>query len=110
MHRGARPEPRAADDRLVSLGGTVGFRANGAVSNVAITPLAVSTLREHLRHGRFDVVHIHEPVVPMVSWDAMSHTDAALVGTFHSYSTHWLSNALGNLAGAKRRKIGRAHV
>ena len=38
LHRGARPQPLAAPDYLVSLGRTVGFKANGAVSNLSITP------------------------------------------------------------------------
>src|SRR5215212_718594 len=43
-HRGARPQQRAMPDYLIPLGRTVGIPANGAVSNVAMTPSAVSTL------------------------------------------------------------------
>ena len=44
---------------------------NGAVSNVALTPHAVFILRRELRDGSYDVAHIHEPVVPVVGWDAL---------------------------------------
>src|SRR5258708_24930615 len=87
LHGGARPEPRPLPDYVVPLGRTVGFHANGAVSNVAITPRAVSTLRRELRNGDFDVIHVHEPIVPMVGWDAVGVTRAPVVGTFHAYST-----------------------
>ena len=44
LHRGAGPQPLDAPDYLVSLGRTVGFKANGAVSNLSITPYGVATL------------------------------------------------------------------
>src|SRR5438270_3116949 len=103
LHRGARPEPRPLPDYVIPLGRTVGFRANGAVSNVAITPRAVGTLRGELRAGGFDVVHVHEPIVPMVGWDAVAGADAPVVGTFHAYSTKWLPNTAANFSGAWRR-------
>ena len=67
-------------------GGTIGWPSNGAVSNLAATPSAISTLRRELRAGGFDVVHLHEPVAPVVGWDALTSADAPLVGTFHCYS------------------------
>ncbi len=39
LHRGARPQQLEAPDYLVPLGRTVGFKANGAVSNLSITPV-----------------------------------------------------------------------
>ena len=67
-------------DWLVPLGGTIGWPSNGAVSNLAGTPYAVATLRRELRAGRFDVVHLHEPVAPVIGWDALTSADAPLVG------------------------------
>ena len=84
MHRGAKPQARGVPEWLVPLGPTIGWPSNGAVSNLAPTPYAVSTLRRELRAGGFDVVHLHEPVAPVVGWDALTSTDAPLVGTFHS--------------------------
>ena len=66
MHRGARPEARELPDWLIPLGRTIGFKSNGAVSNLPHTPYAITTLRRELRAGRFDVVHVHEPVAPVV--------------------------------------------
>ena len=102
-HRGAWPQERPADPRVIGLGRTVGFAANGAVSNLAATPFAVSTLRRELRAGDFDVAHLHEPVAPVVGWDALCSSDVPLVGTFHCYSTNAFSNGVANLIGARRR-------
>jgi phosphatidyl-myo-inositol alpha-mannosyltransferase len=103
LHKGARPQERALPDHVVPLGRTIGFPANGAVSNIAHTPFAVSKLRRGLEEGDFDVVHVHEPVAPVVGWDVLCSTDIPLVGTFHCYSANRVSNNIANLLGARRR-------
>jgi phosphatidyl-myo-inositol alpha-mannosyltransferase len=109
MHRGARPQAVDPPDYLVSLGRTIGLKANGAVSNLSITPYAIATLQHQLRTGRYDVVHVHEPVVPMIGWMAADATRLPLVGTFHSYSDKRVPNAAANFFGA-RRVLNRLHV
>jgi phosphatidyl-myo-inositol alpha-mannosyltransferase len=108
LHRGARPQPRELPDYVVPLGRSVGFPANGAVSNLAVTPYAVATMRRELRTGRFDVVHIHEPVAPTLGWDALASTPAPQVGTFHCFSENVVSNNIANLLGARWR-LNRLH-
>jgi phosphatidyl-myo-inositol alpha-mannosyltransferase len=109
MHRGARPQALEPPDYLIPLGRTIGFKANGAVSNLSITPHGVATLQRELRGGRFDVVHVHEPIAPMIGWLAADTIRLPLVGTFHSYSNKRLPNTIGNLVGA-RRVLNRLHV
>jgi phosphatidylinositol alpha-mannosyltransferase len=109
LHRGAKPQSLEAPDYVASLGRTVGFKANGAVSNVSITPYGVATMHRELRSGRFDVVHIHEPIAPLVGWLAPEAVRLPLVGTFHVYSTSAVSNGIANLLGA-RRVFNHLHV
>src|SRR5207302_3559216 len=82
LHRGARPQALEPPEYLVSLGRTVGFKANGAVSNLSITPYGVARMHHELRSGRYDVVHIHEPLAPLTGWVAADWTRLPLVGTF----------------------------
>jgi phosphatidyl-myo-inositol alpha-mannosyltransferase len=103
LHRGARPQRRERPEWLVPLGGTIGWPSNGAVSNLAGTPSAVSTLRRELRAGAFDVVHVHEPVAPVVGWDVPTSVDAPLVGTFHCYSESVPAHLTAVLMGARRK-------
>jgi phosphatidylinositol alpha-mannosyltransferase len=108
LHRGAAPQQLATPDYLVPLGRTVGFKANGAVSNLAITPYSVaSTLRE-LRTGGYDVIHVHEPLAPLPAWVATDWVRLPLVGTFHAYSENKLTNGIARLLGA-RRVFNRLH-
>ena len=66
-------------------------------------------MHHELRHGRYDVVHIHEPVAPLTSWVATDWTRLPLVGTFHSYSNKRVPNGIANLLGA-RRVLNHLHV
>ena len=109
LHQGARPQAREAPDYLVPLGRSVGFKANGAVSNLSITPYGVATMHRELRTGGYDVVHIHEPVAPVTGWVSADHTRLPLVGTFHSFSESRFSNGVANLIGA-RRVLNHLHV
>ena len=109
LHRNTRPQPREVPDWLVPLGPTIGWASNGAVSNLSHTPYAIATLRRELRAGRFDVVHLHEPVTPVVGWDALTSTGAPLVGTFHCYSESAPPHMVATLMGA-RRKLNRLAV
>lgn len=103
MHRGHAPQARELPDYLRPLGRTWGFPANGAVSNLAPPAHAVSQLHRELEDGRFDVVHLHEPVVPVVGWDTLVSSRAPVVGTFHCYSENAVSNNIAVFLGARRR-------
>jgi phosphatidylinositol alpha-mannosyltransferase len=82
---------------------------NGAVSNLALSPATIARLRRELRTGGYDVVHVHEPNAPFVSWFATEFAPVPLVGTFHCYSRNPVSNGLAaNVATARRlyNKLG----
>jgi len=104
LHRAA-PEARELPDYLVRLGRTVGFGANGAVSNLAPFPAGgYAAPRRAVRAGDFDVIHVHEPLVPLVGWNATLGADfeTPVVGTFHTYSTKPVPNYIANTLGARR--------
>ena len=108
LHR-APAERRTRPDYLIPVGRSVGYGANGAVSNLSSFPGSVLKMRRELHAGRFDVVHVQEPPAPMLAWDACSFPDAPVVGTFHAYSTKRIPNGIANLLGA-RRKFNQLHA
>ena len=101
LHRSS-PEVRTPPDYLVPLGRTFGIGANGAVSRISPFPESLVRLRRELRAGGFDVVHVHEPAAPLVSWDANTFRGAPVVGTFHAYATKPMPNHIASLLGARR--------
>jgi phosphatidyl-myo-inositol alpha-mannosyltransferase len=102
LHR-APAERRELPDYLVPLGRTIGIGANGAVSNLSASPAGgFARVRGELRQGNYDVIHIHEPLVPLVGWNAALGTRTPAVGTFHAYSTKALPNHIASALGARR--------
>ena len=104
LHRGASPQPRPLPDHLISLGRTFGLPMNGAVTNLT-GPLGdtIGVLRRELRSGNYDLVHVHEPNVPVVSWYATEAARVPVVGTFHTYSTGVaVGKFTANFIGARR--------
>ncbi|HET9154539.1 MAG TPA: lysylphosphatidylglycerol synthase domain-containing protein [Solirubrobacterales bacterium] len=102
LHR-AQAERRELPEYLIPLGRTAGFGANGSVSNLAPFPAGgVLAPRRAVRAGEFDVLHVHEPLVPLVGWNATLGAHDPVVGTFHAYSTKPLPNYIANAVGARR--------
>ncbi len=102
LHR-APAEQLQPPDYLVPLGRTMGFGANGSISNLAPFPAGgVVAPRRLVRSGEFDVVHVHEPLVPLVGWNATLGAQDPVVGTFHTYSTKAVPNHIANALGARR--------
>jgi phosphatidyl-myo-inositol alpha-mannosyltransferase len=97
-----------ADDRI-GVGGSVLVPANGSRAPVALGPGVFARVRAALRDLRPDVVHVHEPLVPLVGWAAATTDVAPVVLTFHAFAER---GALAPLYRAvrpiARRIIGRA--
>src|SRR3954453_18027072 len=76
MHRGARPQARDVPEWLIPLGGTIGGETNGAASNLAAHPAAISALPPGTKAGAFLLPHSPDPLTPVLSWDALTSADA----------------------------------
>ncbi|MGH2936597.1 MAG: glycosyltransferase [Solirubrobacterales bacterium] len=101
-HRAA-PATAELPDYLTPLGRTIGFGANGAVSNCSILPISGYAIPRHaVRAGQFDVIHVHEPLAPLVGWNAVLAAQVPVVGTFHAYSTKPFPNHVASAMGARR--------
>lgn len=101
-HRAAA-EPRDLPEYLTPLGRSFAVGANGAISNISVTPGGVVKPRHAVRSGEFDVLHVHEPLVPLIGWNAtLGAGETPVVGTFHTYSTKPVPNYIANGVGARR--------
>ncbi|MCU1378677.1 MAG: pimA [Acidimicrobiales bacterium] len=87
------------DAGVTPLGNSIPLFANGSVAPIAPDlPCALRTIRA-LRDEKFDVVHLHEPLVPGPCMTTALLKDAPLVGTFHAAGV----SAAYRLAGAPLR-------
>lgn len=77
--------PLAAQDgvAVVPLGRSFPVRLNGAVANLGLPVDLLSRLEALLAHGGFDVVHVHEPIAPSLSFTAIREARSPVVSTFH---------------------------
>ncbi|HJQ75241.1 MAG TPA: glycosyltransferase family 4 protein [Gaiellaceae bacterium] len=80
--RQGRPGP--PPPRVIPLGRSVIVPGNGALSNLVLSPHALPQLRRALARERFDLVHVHEPLAPMLSPAALALWDGPAVATFHA--------------------------
>jgi phosphatidylinositol alpha-mannosyltransferase len=66
------------------MGTAVPLPSNGSRSYISVNPRVVLRMDRAVRHGRFDVLHVHEPGVPSVSLAAVFLATSPVVGTFHA--------------------------
>ena len=71
-------------EEFVSVGTAMPVRYNGSVARVNFGPLSAARVRRWLRNGRFDVLHIHEPITPSISLLALWAAEQPVVATFHA--------------------------
>jgi len=74
------PPPGAA---VTPLGNSIPTAANGSMAAIAPDPSAALRTIRALRDEAFDVVHLHEPLVPGPTLTALVFAEQPVLGTFH---------------------------
>ena len=69
---------------VVPAGRAVPVPYNGSVARLAFGFLSASRVRRWIRDGRFDVLHVHEPVAPSLSLLACWVASGPIVATVHT--------------------------
>lgn len=91
------------DGWITPLGNSIPTAANGSVAPIAPDPSAQLRLIRAVRDEGFDVLHLHEPMVPGPCMTACFIKPTPLVATFHAAGNHasyqYLNPALRWLAG-----------
>lgn len=68
---------------IYALGKTVGIPYNGSVARLNFSLAARGRIAKRLRRGDIDLLHIHEPFSPSVSFLALMQSSLPTVATFH---------------------------
>ncbi len=69
---------------LVPSGRSMPIPYNGSVARLSFGPVSYTKVRKWIRAGKFDVLHVHEPVAPSLSMIALMVADGPIVATFHT--------------------------
>jgi phosphatidylinositol alpha-mannosyltransferase len=72
---------------VVPAGRAVPVPYNGSVARLAFGPISAARVRRWLSAGRFDVLHVHEPITPSLSMLAVLYARGPVVATFHTATT-----------------------
>lgn len=80
---------RVDDPRVIVAGTPTSVPANGSTARISFNPRLGRQVKAVLRHEQFDVVHVHEPLMPTLPLQVLRHSRAANpsvvnVGTFHA--------------------------
>lgn len=58
---------------------------SGSIVRISISPQVYWRIKRILEKGQFDVIHLHEPIVPLLPLVVLRHAKTITVGTFHAY-------------------------
>src|SRR3954470_1546445 len=78
--KGAEPQPN-----VIRLGHSQPVYMNQSQARITLGMGIRKQVRRTLREGRYDVVHVHSPLTPVLPLLAIEEADCPVVGTFHTY-------------------------
>jgi phosphatidylinositol alpha-mannosyltransferase len=97
-------------DNVISLGRVTPLRINGSTARITLSMWLTHRVRQILRQQQFDVLHIHEPLMPALPLTVLRCSDTINVATFHAHGQSYASN-LGYLFGKAivRKRVRKLH-
>jgi len=87
---GARENPH-----VIRIGQSVPVYGNGSLSRITVGRGLRRQLRDVLRDGAYDIVHVHSPLAPLLPLLAVDEAECPVVGTFHTYFDYSVAYTLG---------------
>jgi len=86
-------------------GRSVGISTNGSVAPLALSPLAAARALKAVGEWRPDVVHLHEPLAPILGYGFVTSRRWPMVATFHRSGIGGAYRLAGPLARRARARI-----
>src|SRR5438270_3906279 len=79
-------EPSASIEAPVHrIGRVVSIPANGSVARITLSLRSYLQAKRLLQEEQFDLIHLHEPLMPALPLTVLRHSTAINIGTFHAY-------------------------
>ena len=71
-------------DRFIPIGSPRPIPSSGSITRITISPWLASGIKPVLERENFDIIHLHEPLMPMLCTTVLRLSKTANVGTFHA--------------------------
>jgi len=97
---GAEPQPH-----VIRLGRSQPVYANGSQARITIGFGLRRKMRQALRAGRYDIVHVHSPLTPVLPLLAIEEAEVPVIGTFHTYFDRSFGYTIGRRYFQKRLEM-----
>jgi phosphatidyl-myo-inositol alpha-mannosyltransferase len=79
-------EPISSIDAPIHrIGRVVSIPANGSVARITLSLRSYLQAKRLLQEEQFDLIHLHEPMMPALPLTVLRHSTATNVGTFHAF-------------------------
>ena len=82
----SRGKVAALGDRFIQIGKPRPIPASGSISRISLSLHLAPDIKAVLKREQFDVVHLHEPFMPMLCSAVLRFSSGINIGTFHAYS------------------------
>jgi phosphatidyl-myo-inositol alpha-mannosyltransferase len=69
---------------VIAVGRSAIVPANASLPNIIIGPRSVLRVKRALEREQFDLIHVHEPMTPVLSIGTLALTRSPVVATFHA--------------------------
>src|SRR4051812_22118356 len=87
---GAQEQPH-----VIRIGKSQPVYCNGSQARITVGLGLRRQMRNVLRRGRYDVVHVHSPLTPVLPLLAIEEAECPVIGTFHTYFDRSVGYTLG---------------
>jgi len=72
-------------DRFIPIGRPRAIPTSGSIARVTISVRLSSQIKAVLDEEKFDIIHLHEPLMPMLCTTVLRLANTPIVGTFHAF-------------------------